>query len=131
MEQYVRKNLSNAHEFIVCYEFEFIPAVKTWQIRSRADYSCRRTNQRSFDNAFVNILYFAPFMNTHTNGCLQYHVAAETLTKLLWWRSILQSFFEQAIGSYFKKIKYIKTVHINLREWQKWRQLLILSCQDK
>ena len=29
------------------------------------------------------------------------------------------------MGSYLKKIKYIKTAHIYLREWQKWQQLLI------
>ena len=61
---------------------DFVDAVKTRKIRQRANYSCQRTNQRSFDNAFVYILYFAPFMNTHTNGCLLYHVAVETLTKL-------------------------------------------------
>ena len=61
---------------------DFLDAVKTRQIRQRANYSCRRTNQRSFDNTFVYILYFAPFMNTHTNGCLHYHVAVETQTKL-------------------------------------------------
>ena len=37
----------------------------------------------------------------------------------------LQLFFEQVMGSYFKN-KYIKTAQINLREWQKWQQLLIL-----
>ena len=37
----------------------------------------------------------------------------------------LQLFLEQAMGSYLKK-KYIKTAQINLREWQKWQQLLIL-----
>ena len=27
-------------------------------------------------------------------------------------------FFKQVMGSYLKKIKYIKTTQINLREWQ-------------
>ena len=50
-------------------------------------------------------------MNTNTNGCLQCHVAVETLTKLV--KKFLQLFFEQAMGSYLKKIKYIKTVQMN------------------
>ena len=82
---------------------DFVAAVKTRQISQRANYSCRKTNQRSFDNAFVYILYFAPFMNTHTNGCLQYHVAVETLTKLVI-KKFLQLFFLQAMGSYLKKL---------------------------
>ena len=102
----------------------FEDAVKTRQIRQRANYSCRRTNQRLFNNTFVQILYFAPFMNTYTNGCLQYHVAAETLTKLVM-KKFLQLFFEQVMGSFLKKIKYIKTAQMYLREWQKWQQLLI------
>ena len=39
-------------------------------------------------------------------------------------KKYLQLFFEQAMGSYLNK--YIKTAQINLREWQKWQQLLIL-----
>ena len=41
-------------------------------------------------------------------------------------KKYLQLFFEQVMGSYLKKIKYIKTAQINLREWQKWHLLLIL-----
>ena len=41
-------------------------------------------------------------------------------------KKYLQLFFEQAMGSYLKKIKYIKTAQINLREWQKLQQVLIL-----
>ena len=45
-------------------------------------------------------------MNTHTNGCLQYHVAVETLTKLVMkMKKYLQLFFEQAMGRYLKKKK--------------------------
>ena len=40
-------------------------------------------------------------------------------------KKYLQLFFEQAMGSYLKTIKQIKTAHIYLREWQKWQQLLI------
>ena len=58
-------------------------------------------------------------MNTHTNGCLQYHVAVYTLTKLVM-KKYLQLLFEQAMRRYLKKTQ------INLREWQKWQQLLIL-----
>ena len=70
------QNLSNAHEssfasFQNIYEFRehylagifaafcrFRSCCENRQIRQRASYSCRRTNQRSFDKASVYILYF-------------------------------------------------------------------------
>ena len=94
-----KQNLSNAHEFVVCLVYktfmnfasitytvfslpsaDFVAVVKNRQIRQRANYSSRTINHRSLDNEFVYILYFASYMNAHTNICLQYHVAVETMT---------------------------------------------------
>ena len=42
---------------------------------------------------------------------MQYHVAVETLTKLVM-KKYLQLFFEQAMGSYLIKIKYPNQPHL-------------------
>ena len=116
----------------------FVAAVITRQIRQRANTQLEEPiMQRSFDRLCLHIVFcsiprslkltfeiedFTPFVNTHTNGYLQYHVAVETLT----------NYSDGSVSNYFQSMreevtlkKYIKTVQINLREWQKWQQLLI------
>ena len=51
---------------------DFVVAVATRQIRQRTNYSSPRTNQRTFDNAFVYILYLTSFINRYNNCILQW-----------------------------------------------------------
>ena len=98
-------------------------AVKIRQIRWRANYSCRRTNQRSFDNAFVYIL------------CVSWIYTQMVASSIMWllkrWLNssdgeVFAIIFWASDGKLLKNIKSIKTAQINLREWQRWQQLLIL-----
>ena len=43
----------------------FEAAVKPRKIHKNANYSSPSINERSVDNVFPYILYFAPFINTH------------------------------------------------------------------
>ena len=55
---------------------------KPIQIHPRANYSSQRMNQILLNNALIYNLYLAPFINTHNNGHLWWHVFLKTLTKL-------------------------------------------------